>query len=283
MGNLTTAELNAALSKIRARYSQLTRDFKKSRILGENFEERYINAVRNRQNLSAFILGEIEAVEELYKREEEKAKQQQAAQKSVAESKEKERISAKSIADQIAEQNAMRIQKYPVVELGAEAAEDISRLMGAIRILINDYYPALNVVFRDAGHSVYAEKFSTFYNRLMTEYDYKGDVPMARRYKDLASVRSADHLKVDYEYRYVLQETAFLLNDIYACLSSLIRNEEVPMPAKKIVIGPSKFAISEKYKLTFNGKKYFEAVGIVKDFIDEILIDFSLHNIKRNA
>ena len=177
----------------------------------------------------------------------------------------------------------MRIQKYPVVELGAEAAEDISRLMGAVRILINDYYPALNVVFRDAGHSVYAEKISSFYNRLMSEYDYKGEVPMARRYKDLASVRSSDHLKVDYEYRYVLQETAFLLNDIYACLSSLIRNEEVPMPAKKIVVGPSKFAISEKYKLTFNGKKYFEAVGIVKDFIDEILIDFRLHSIKRNS
>ena len=116
----------------------------------------------------------------------------------------------------------------------------------------------------------------------MSEYDYKGDVPMARRYKDLASVRNADHRKVDYEYRYVLQETAFLLNDIYDCLGSLIRNEAVPMAAKRIVIAPSKFSVSEKYKLTFNGKKYSEVVSIVKDYLDEVLIDFRLHSIKRN-
>jgi hypothetical protein len=116
----------------------------------------------------------------------------------------------------------------------------------------------------------------------MSEYDYKGDVPMARRYKDLMSVRNADHLKVDYEYRYVLQETAFLLNDIYACLGSMINNEAVPTPAKKIVIAPSKFGISEKYKSVFNGKKYSEAVGLVRDYVDEVLIDFRLHSIKKN-
>ena len=282
MSNLTTAECNAALKKIRAKYDQIIKDFKKSPLLRENFEDRYINAVRNRQNISAFILGEIEAVEQLSKREAEKAAQQQAARKESAKSNSSSPIDQKSIAQQIFEENILRIQKYPAVDMGEEAAEDISRLMGAVRILMNDYYPALNVVFRDAGHSIYAEKVSSFYNRLMSEYDYKGDVPMARRYKDLMSVRNADHLKVDYEYRYVLQETAFLLNDIYACLGSLINNEAVPTPAKKIVIAPSKFGISEKYKSVFNGKKYSEAVGLVRDYVDEVLIDFRLHSIKKN-
>lgn len=282
MSNLTTAECNAALKKIRAKYDQIIKDFKKSPLLRENFEDRYINAVRNRQNISAFILGEIEAVEQLSKREAEKAAQQQAARKESAKSNSSSPIDQKSIAQQIFEENILRIQKYPAVDMGEDAAEDISRLMGAVRILMNDYYPALNVVFRDAGHSIYAEKVSSFYNRLMSEYDYKGDVPMARRYKDLMSVRNADHLKVDYEYRYVLQETAFLLNDIYACLGSMINNEAVPTPAKKIVIAPSKFGISEKYKSVFNGKKYSEAVGLVRDYVDEVLIDFRLHSIKKN-
>ena len=280
MSNLTTAELNAALHKIRAKYDQLVRDFKKSSLLRENFEDRYLNAIRTRQNLTMFVLGEIEAVDELYRREEDKALTQKAKQ-SAETQKSGSLVSDKSFADQMAEQNAMRMRKYPAVDMGEEAADDISRLMGAVRILINDYFPALNVVFRDAGHSVYAERISSYYNRLMSEYDYKGDVPMARRYKDVVSVRNADHRKIDYEYRYVLQETAFLLNDIYSCLSSLIRDEAVPMPAKKIVIMPSKFGVSEKYKTLFNGKKFSEAVLIVKDFLDEILIDFRLHSIKR--
>ena len=45
MSNLTTAECNAALKKIRAKYDQIIKDFKKSPLLRENFEDRYINAV----------------------------------------------------------------------------------------------------------------------------------------------------------------------------------------------------------------------------------------------
>ena len=140
MSNLTTAECNAALQKIRAKYDQIIRDFKKSSLLRENFEDRYIAAVRNRQNISAFLLGEIQAVEQLFKRESEKAAQQQIANQESAAEKEREKISEKSIADQLYEQNILRIQKYPVVDMGTEAADDISRLMGAVRILINDYY-----------------------------------------------------------------------------------------------------------------------------------------------
>lgn len=283
MNNLTTDESNAALKKIRAKYDQLIKEFKKSPVLRENFEDRYLNAVKTRQNMSAFILGEIEAIEELYKREAEKAAQKSAAAESAgAKPSLSDAALQKTKAVQMYEENLQRIRKYPAVEMGEAAVEDISRLLGAVRVLINDYYPALNLIFRNMDHTVYIEKLSSFYNRLMNEYDYKGDVPMARRYKDLVSMRNTDRGKIDYEYRYVLQETAFLLNDIHDCLETLLRDAASTIPAKKIVIVPSKFGVSGKCKSIFNGKRYSNAFSIVRDYTEEVLKDFRLHSIRRN-
>ena len=72
MKNLSQAEINMVLEKIRSKYQKLIDSYKKNPIILENFQQRYISTLKMRKNLSVFLLAEIQAVEELIKSEEEK-------------------------------------------------------------------------------------------------------------------------------------------------------------------------------------------------------------------
>ena len=91
---LNEEEIKKTLEKIRNKYKELIMKFNKPKILLEAFEDRYIRTLRNKMDISVFLLGEIDALAELHITESEK-------QKKKALEKRRKHSSKKSFADKI--------------------------------------------------------------------------------------------------------------------------------------------------------------------------------------
>ena len=77
MKKLSDIEIKQVLEKIRSKYKNLINEFNKPSTMSNAFEDRYISVLKNRMDLSTFLLAEIEAVEQLYKIEVQKEKDRQ--------------------------------------------------------------------------------------------------------------------------------------------------------------------------------------------------------------
>ena len=275
MKQLNQTEINLALKKIRTRYEQIIKEFKKSRLLLENFEDRYIKTLRAKMDVSVFIIAEIEAVEELYKREEARKKIE------IIDRIDKKIDDKSSFADKVMEENRKKIEKYPKVSLGNDASEEVERLLGAVRDFLNNYWPAITIIYKENRYNSDNEKLNNYFHKLLSTYDYKGDMPIARHYIDAINRKPKDFKKIDYEYRFILQETAFLLNDILDTLTGLLEMDKIPSIDKKINCGLIKLETDSWFREYFENLNHKECVKKVKDHIELMINDFRFKGIKK--
>ena len=66
---LSNEEITKTVEKIKEKYNNLINDFNMPKSLLTSFEDRYMNTLKASNDLSVFLLAEIEAVAELYKKE----------------------------------------------------------------------------------------------------------------------------------------------------------------------------------------------------------------------
>ena len=274
MAKLSDQEINIVLKKIKNKYEKLISEFKKSRTLAESFEERYVNVLKSRLDLTTFLMAEIEAVEELYKREQEK--------RVVQENEKKEQQPKVTVADKVYEENKKKIEKYRRVVLNAQDAdEDLERLLGAVREFINNYFPCLTTIYKDRRHTNEGERINFFSNKFLSNYDYKGEVPLSRQYVIALERRPRDFKKIEYEHKFVMKETAFLLNDIIDLLDSIISKDDIPQPEKKLILQKEKGNDNNWFYEYFNNLTYKDAIEKVRTFLKDLITDFRFKDIKR--
>lgn len=274
MKELNDKEIRLAINKIKTKYEQIIKEFKKGRSLLDAFEERYMRALKDKMNISIFLLAEIEAVEELYKREE--------ARKELKEiTKEKSNTPTESFADKIYNENLKKISKYPKVNLGNDADEEIERLLGAVRDLINNYWHAIIIIYKERKFSIENQKIQEYYHNLLMKYDYTGDFPIARRYKDAINKKPQNLKIMDNERKYILQETAFLLNDIADHLNSIVQMDKIPNSNSKLNVKESTLKSDSWFYEYFKNLTHKESVLKILKYINEIIDDFRFKNIKK--
>ena len=182
-------------------------------------------------------------------------------------------------ADKIMEENRKRWIKYPRIQLAEDADEEIERLMGMMRSLINNYWPAITAIFKNNNQSNTRSLINEFYHLLLTKFDYKGKVPLAQNYIDSLRHVPKDYKRIDYKHRTLLTETAFLLNDIYSNFNEIIKNEKIPTPNEKMV--ESNVIDNIWYKKNFLNLKNNEGFKKVYDYLENVIIDFRIKDIKR--
>lgn len=277
-GKLTPHEIEQAKEKIRNRYSKLIRLYSKPRSIKDAFEERYINALKSKMDISIFLFAEIEAVDELLKKEE--AKQEQLKLKGEAKEAVKNQT---TFADKVHQENKKRLEKYERVHLSEGADEEMEYLIGAMRRLLNDYWPAIISVFKEKKHTVYFDKVNNFHHRLIVNYDYDGpNVPITKHYITALSQRAYGQKKLDYEHRYIIQESAFLLNEMADLFAEIIAKDQIPYPERKLMIDPKVYqAAKGRYYKLFNGKSYKDSLVNVSEFVLSLINDFRFRGIKR--
>ncbi len=269
MKKLSEKEINEVLIKIRGKYLKLISEFNKSDSIMKAFEDRYYNALKNKMDISMFLFAEIEAVGELNKIEEEKELKSQL---------EKESKKEKSFVEKVFDENIKKIQKYPLVELIQETSEEIQHLFGAIRILIVKYWIIITEIYKEDYSSKNKILLKDLYQKLLSTFDYKGNVPIAKSYLIALQLKPKDDKRIDYEHNLIIKETGFLLNEIMKKLKMISINKSIPFPERILNLSKQN---DDWLKKNFDGLTYLQGFQKVIDYIENIINDFRIKEFKR--
>ena len=218
LDKLSPEEISRAVAKIRDRYDEYIYKFFKSKTVKFAFEERYAEALQKRMDISTFLMAEIEAVQELIKREEVKIAAGPQA--------EEDRESIADRVERIYQENLEKIRKYPEIPIHPTANEEIKRLAGALNTLDNEYWPRLAVIVRNTARSLGSMAMGNMESQLR----YLGSVGADRvpgalsRYLYHLNRFPRDSAAIDREEKEYILESAFFLHDLNDVLGRIITN-----------------------------------------------------------
>lgn len=276
MKDLSTAEINLVLEKIRAKYTKLISHYNKSKSLLDNFEDRYIFALKLRKNLTMFLMAEIEAVEEIFKNEEKKHSdfiEQKYAKAKPAE---------KSFADKVLDENKKRYSRYTRINIASEAEDEVCFLSGAARDFLNNKLPIAVLVTKSLSNTTLNIKINNIYNEIIENINYKGDVPIAKHYT-AAIITKRDNAKIIFEYQKLIQNIGFLLNSLSDILKLLLTALSESKDGSKItaVLLKNAGAFGDNTIKQFDKSSYLDTIKTIKNELDTIITDFRLKDIRK--
>lgn len=272
MKNLSQSEINMVLEKIRTKYQKLINVYKKNPAMQENFQQRYIAALKMRKNLSVFLLAEIQAVEELLKAEEEKRNE------AIKKRNQKPQI---SFVDRVMQENQRRYQLYPKLILSDESDDEVNYLCGAARYYLNIYFPIAMLIEKRTAGTALQRKFTNHYDDLIMHIGYDGEVPVARHYLDTLAM-SDDESRIMFEYQRLIQNFGFLLNSSCDLLKSFV-NELSGSKGSNTSLDPifKEASLSGDIEKIFKGKTFIEAAKIIFDYLEKLIGNFHLRDIRK--
>jgi len=169
-------EIDQAVKKLKELYKKYASIYGEAAFNLKAFEKRYIQALKDRVDINAFLHAEISVFEELKRRVTE-------YKRNVPEKKDNG-VSYSEIADRIIEQNLSKIKKYRYVDIHPDAEDEVKYLYGAV----TDFYyntwslvseiirkmnnPALNKQREKLEHdfSYYVVPIKGVYSRAIDDY-----------------------------------------------------------------------------------------------------------------
>jgi len=211
---LTPGEITATVEKIRRKYQEYVTRYYKPQSLRRAFEERYLHALRSSVDISSFLLAEIAAIDELVKREEDRA---------AAEAK--QQAPAESVAEKVLEENRQRIEKYDPVDLAPDAGEELRHLLGALRLLADEHWPALSSALRETASNMNSLEMLALDSQLryLAAPERDGVPPWLSRYVALLRRFPRNYGLIDREEKEYILQAAFFLNDLFSVLERVRR------------------------------------------------------------
>jgi len=247
---LTPGEIQSVIAKIRKKYEEYSVKYFKSKNLKDAFEDRYIQALERRVDVSSFLLAEISAIEELIRREEEKT----------AASTAKKAERKPGIADKVLEDHKRRIEKYEAIAIHPGAREEVCKLLGALVVLEKEHWPNLAPVLRDTAYSMTTYEMISLESRLRTlaDRDREGVPTYLVRYIAHLKRFPRSTAAIEREENEFIKEAAFFLHDFLTILRR----------------------VRENYKNLEEDKK--AALVTVLENVEGIIADFRLKDLKRS-
>jgi hypothetical protein len=251
MEKLTPEEISRAVAKIRTRYDDYIYRFLKPKTLKFAFEDRYLQALKARTDISTFLMAEISAVEELISREEERV--------AGTGSEEPRKESLAERVDRIVEENLQKIRRYPDVPIHPTAGEEVRRLLGALKGLIDDHWPHLAAILRDSSYG----RGSTALVQMESQLRYLGDpgrdgVPSGlSRYLYHLNRFPRDYAAIDREEKEYILESAFLLHDLAEILERIRQTGASLSPSRQ------------------------EGLKAAQEYVSGVIRDFRVRELKR--
>jgi hypothetical protein len=218
LDKLNPDEITKVVAKIRQRYDEYIFKYFKPKTVKFAFEERYAEVLQKRMDISTFLVAEIEAVEELIKREEAKIMAGPQA--------EQERESIADRVERIYQQNLEKIRKYPEVDIHPTANEEIKRLVGALNTIDAEHWPRLVNILRNTSYS----RGSMTMVNMETKLRYLGSPGIDRvpgalsRYLYHLNGFPRDYPAIDREEKEYILESAFFLHDLNEILDRALAN-----------------------------------------------------------
>jgi len=226
---LSQDELDRALDQIRSKYNDFIITYMKEPAFKDAFEDRYYQVIRDKLNIELFIKDEIEVLKELTVREQSRIQQEQKSQAEKSRKKEEE----KGFADRLMDEFREQISSYPLFDIHPQAAEEISRLYGAIKKLDEVYWPILDSYFRQVFPGVRSRHRSELDRSLwnLTSHSENSLPPGLERYVLYLGQGEKSFNAASRESQNCIKQAAFFMHDLEDAVVEGwrlgIRNEEV--------------------------------------------------------
>ena len=207
--------------------------YQKDRFALDSFEDRYISAMRARMGLELFLHAEMNTIEELVQKEENRIRSEQAKQQHKVETKVRE----KSIADRVLEENRLRIAKYPRLTIHEEASEDLERLFGAIGVVDRQFWADLERIMRSAYTSLIMSPRGRLEEQLLKLCASSDNLPpRLSRYSSLFNWFPRNYPEIDKEANKCILDAAFFLYDLEDTLKEIDSAEHLSTAERQKVV-----------------------------------------------
>ena len=143
---LRKSEIDQAIKRLKMLYKKYADLYGTKLFNLRAFEDRYLNALRNKTDINLFLHTEISIFEELKKR----VIRSSELENSIS-SKESE-VSYSDIADRIIEENLARIKKYRYVDFHPDAEVETKYLLGAVTDYYYNYWSRVKKIIRNQNN-----------------------------------------------------------------------------------------------------------------------------------
>ena len=248
---LSAEEISAVIGKIRRKYDEYCTKFFKAKRIKQQFEDRYLNALKQGVDVSNFLLAEISAIEELIRIEEEKIQAAPVVEKPAQKKTD--------FADKIIAENMQKIEKYTAISIHKDANPEVKRLLGALNCLYEQHFPALHSILRKI-HSNAGNRDVTAIENKLRQLGYLGNERVSAslaRYYTLINQFPRDYRAVEREEKDYILESAFMLHDLRDLL---------------IMINEQNHLLESRHKEEFK---------TLYDYVDGLISDFRLKELRR--
>lgn len=231
--SLTEEEVAQAIDKIRRLYDDYIITFMKPFKMKKAFEDRYFDARKRRIDLTRFVYAELEMVQRLKAREEEKiAEAEERRFKRLARQK---RSDARALVERVAEEHRKRIEKYPDFEVDPRASFEVTKLFGALDKLEKQLWPPFEHVLRKIYPTYLSNPRVDLEPKLYALTPGAGlSPPIASRYKALLLRLPRSVNDVEWEEKRLVLEAAFFLHHLIRVIEELGRSATDDLDAEDL-------------------------------------------------
>ena len=223
---LSFEEIERARQRILQEYDHYIVRFMKSKKLRNDFEDRYLSALKSRMDMSLFLHAELTTIVELQRKEEERISREHNRAADIAAKRKQQKTG--SFADQIINNNREKIAKYPEKPVHPDASLEIQKLFGVMSEFEQKYWPDIERSMRKVAPSAFSGPRVALERRIFDLWsDIKEGVsPRLAAYVALFNRFPRNVRDIEREEQRFLVDSGYLLNDIYLEIG-IIRTHDV--------------------------------------------------------
>jgi len=257
-GKLTQKELERIVEKLRGQYEENQKIYGPVYFNLKGFNDRYLQALRNRIDLQTFVAAEVTALEELKKKVEKKVRERKIrTEKSFTKKIEK-------MIDDMAE----KTRKYPAFFEESGLPEEFQRLCGGLQVFHDREWLMLgrliekNDLKNSREHLEISEKIEKYFVHSRGSLSYVAEQFLSTERRD----------GYDKAHISILREAAVLLGDALTFLNGL----KFIDPAEIIDLRPVSGVLAP-----FNGRTRSEILQLIRKSLTDLTADFRLTDLSQ--
>lgn len=231
--HLSPDEVDKIVKKIKERYRDFMIEYMRPDTvrLIDLFEERYIQALKARIDLTDFVYAEVMTIDELFRQEKQK--------EGKVVPREKKQETGPDLADRVLEEFRKRIEPYPDAPLPPSVPFEIRKLFGALMEFERQYWHRIQNMVRKYFPAYYASMRAALETRIFhfCTSNMEGFPPRISRYCAMFTRFPRNYKLIDKEEKACLAETSSLLQEVLSELTALDNVPQMEPEEKEVIAG----------------------------------------------
>lgn len=278
MSSLSDKEINVTLSKIRNEYEEGAKKYGNKIYNIESFNDRYREALQNRQDLSNYLLLEINILEDIKNRLRERELEKERKE---AEEKKAKENSFMNKVDSMIEKFRSAIEKYPSEYIHPKAEEEISHLYGAFKELYNCFCVIRYFSCGPAGDYVVETAIKDYDNKFQPFVMPVGESKVPQIFSDYVFALEKGE-GANRSEQFILKESGFFLHSFIYKMDSIKAIALKKTFDNQIILPESLSSESPRVFSFFKGKNKEEIYNATLIYASAMINDFRLQSFRKD-